>query len=216
MLLAKKTIMFNTKKFKRDLYYKIPFGYWLAGLIDGDGYLGVSNKNYTSCEITVGLKELILLERVFLTLSGKITLRTETKSYRWRLHNKKDMGTLVKYIKGKCPLPSKKIQLENVCKIVEIPNRNIHATFPGEAYWVSESLEAETYFNVNTLTLQCSVTLSQKTPELLYNLKDFIGGNVYYDKSWNGYLYSASDTTFLDNWFTYLSNFPLLSRKKVD
>ncbi len=56
--------MFNTKKSKKNLNYKIHFGYWLAGLIDGDGYLGVSTKNYTSCEIIVGLNELILLNLV--------------------------------------------------------------------------------------------------------------------------------------------------------
>lgn len=30
---------------------------WLAGLIDGDGYLLVSKSGYTSCEITMGLED---------------------------------------------------------------------------------------------------------------------------------------------------------------
>ena len=207
--------MYNTKKSKKNLNYKNHFGYWLAGLIDKDGYLGVSNKNYTSCEITVGLNELNILNLIKKNLSGKISLRTKANAYRWKLNNKQGMNTLVQYINGKCLLPSKKIQLENVCKILEIPF-NCNACFSGNTYWVSGFFEAQGYFNVNSSTLQCSITISQKTPELLENLKCFFGGNVYYDKNWKGFLYSCSDKTCLNKWFVYFSQFPLKSRKNID
>lgn len=203
------------KNLKKNLNYKKHFGYWLSGLIDGDGYLGVSNKNYTSCEITVGLNELTILNIIKKTLSGKISLTTKANAYRWRLHDKQGMNTLVQYINGKCLLPSKKIQLENVCKILKIPF-NCNASFSGNTYWVAGFFEAEGYFNVNKSTLQCSITISQKIPELLKNLKFFFGGNVYYDKSWNGFLYSCSNKTCLNKWFVYFSQFPLKSRKNID
>ena len=207
--------MYNTKKSKKNLNYKIHFCYWLAGLIDGAGYLIFSNKNYTSCEITVGLNELNILTLIKKNLNGKISLRTKANVYRWRLHNKQGMNILVHYINGKCLLPSKKIQLENVCKILEIPF-NCNSFFSGNTYWVAGFFETKGYFNVNSLTLQCSITISQKTPELVENLKTFFGGNVYYDKSWKKFLYSCSDKNCLDKWFVYFSQFPLKSRKNID
>ncbi len=209
--------MHNTKKSKKKINCKIHFGYWLAGLIDADGYLNVCNKNYTSCQITVGLSELSLLNLVKKNLGGTISLRTKVNVYRWRLHNKKGMNILIQYINGKCILPSKKIQLENVCKILEIPfNYNADALFSINTYWVAGFFEAEGYFNVNKITLQCSITVAQKTPELLENLKSFFGGNVYYDKCWKKYLYSCSDKNCLNKWFIYFSQFPLKSRKNID
>lgn len=173
------------KNLKKNLNYKKHFGYWLSGLIDGDGYLGVSNKNYTSCEITVGLNELTILNIIKKTLSGKISLTTKANAYL------------------------------RVCKILKIPF-NCNASFSGNTYWVAGFFEAEGYFNVNKSTLQCSITISQKIPELLKNLKFFFGGNVYYDKSWNGFLYSCSNKTCLNKWFVYFSQFPLKSRKNID
>ena len=52
----------NTKLCKKKLNDNTHFSYWLAGLIDGNGYLGVSKKNYVYCEITVSEKQLNLLK----------------------------------------------------------------------------------------------------------------------------------------------------------
>ena len=215
--------MQNTKKSKKSINSKIHFGYMCAGVIDGDGsgaagnsYLGISKKNYTSCEITVGLSELSLLHLIKKNLGGKISLRTKVNAYRWRLHNEKGMRLLVQYINGKCLLALKKAQLENVCKILEIPVKINPLQTSTNTYWVTGFFEAEGYFNVNKTTLQCSITVSQKTSELLENLKKGFGGNVYYDKSWHGYLYSCSDKISLNKWFLYFSRFPLKSRKNID
>ncbi len=45
----------------------IKFNQWLAGLIDGDGYLRVSKQGYTSCEITVGLED----EKMLIQIQNK-------------------------------------------------------------------------------------------------------------------------------------------------
>lgn len=207
--------MLNIKKSKKNINSKIHFTYMLAGLIDGDGYLGVSNRNYTCCEITVQYSELSLLQLIKKNLGGTISLRNKVKAYRWRLHKKESMCNLVEYINGKCLLPSKKIQLENVCKILKI-RFNCKSFFNIHTYWLTGFFEAEGYFNVNSSTLQCSITVSQKNPELLENIKSFFGGNVYYDKSSKGYLYSCSNEISLHKWFTYFSQFPLKSRKNID
>ena len=121
----------------------------------------------------------------------------------------------LKCINGKCLLNSKKVQLERVTASLQVPYKE-SATFSMETYYTTGFFEAEGYFNVNSKTTQCSITLSQKESEYLEFLKRSFGGSVYFNKSWNGYLYSVSDTTFLDNWFTYFLNLPLIPRKKVD
>lgn len=192
----------------------IDFSYWLAGLIDGDGYLGVSKKNYVCCEITVGEKELNLLHLVKKNLGGSITKRTNVKAYRWRLHNKKSMEILINHINGKLLLPSKKLQLELVCKALNLEAQT-NNNFVKQNYWLTGFYEAEGYFNVTTSTFQCNITLSQKTPELLEKIKQELGGRVYYDISWKGYLYSASCHQSLLNWFKFFDEFPLKSWKNI-
>ncbi len=204
----------NTKISKKNLLYTIHFSYWLAGLIDGDGYLGVSKQNCTSCEITVGEKKLNLLTIIKKRIGGKISKRKNTKAYRWRLHNKKSMETLIHYINGKLLLDSKKIQLQKVCKVLDI-EYNKKTEFSIDTYWITGFYEAQGYFHVNSSTLQCSITISQKTSQVLEKVQSFFGGKIYYDKSWNKYLYSASDKNSIENWFNYFNKFPLKSHKNI-
>lgn len=193
----------------------IDFSYWLAGLIDGDGYLGVSKKNYVCCEITVGEKELNLLNLVKKNLGGSITKRLNAKAYRWRLHNKKSIEILINHINGKLLLPKKKIQLLKVCQALNLKAQT-NNNFVKQSYWLTGFYEAEGYFNINISTFQCNITLSQKTPELLEKIKQELGGRVYYDISWKGYLYSASCHQSLLNWFKFFDEFPLKSWKNIE
>lgn len=205
----------NTKLSRKNLNYTIHFSFWLAGLIDGGGYLGVSKKNYTSCEITVGENELNLLTIVKKRLSGKITKRKNEKAYRWRLHNKKQIKTLIHTINGKLLSDSKKNQLQKICKLLNIEYKH-ETSFSIESYWLAGFYEAEGYFHINSHNLQCNITCKQKTSDLLEKIQFFLGGHLYYEKSWQRYLYTASSIESLHNWFMYFSRFPLKSRKNID
>nr|AJF36709.1 hypothetical protein [Klebsormidium flaccidum] len=105
----------NIKRSRKNIRNKIHFSYWLAGLIDGDGWLGVSKKGYTCCEIPVGIRELSILSRVKEHLGGSITLRKNIAAYRWRLHNRVGMEKLVDHINGKLLLRKRQEQFQNVC-----------------------------------------------------------------------------------------------------
>jgi hypothetical protein len=205
----------NTKYSRKNIRYKIHFSYWLAGLIDGDGWLGVSTKGYTCCEITVGINELSILSVVKKHLGGSITLRKNISAYRWRLHNKAGMERLVDLINGKLMLPKRHEQFENVCNSLNKVS-NPQGVFSIRNYWASGFFDAEGYFHVNKKTLQCSITCSQKTPKVLEDLVSSFGGHVYYDTSWNGYLYTASSKQDLETWFDYFSQYPLKSPKAIN
>ncbi|KAL6557412.1 cytochrome c oxidase subunit 1 [Orobanche minor] len=59
----------------------------VAGIIDGDGSIQVSQKGYTYLEITMGLEDLPLLRYIQHMLGGSIKMRAGAKAYRYRLHN---------------------------------------------------------------------------------------------------------------------------------
>lgn len=82
------------------------------------------------------------------------------------------METLINIINGKLLLDSKRIQLQKVCKVLNI-KYNHETLFSVNTYWVTGFYEAEGYFHINSRTLQCNITLSQKTPELLEEIKFF-------------------------------------------
>ena len=291
----------NIKRSRKSIRNKIHFSYWLAGLIDGDGWLGVSKKGYTCCEITVGIRELSILSRVKEHLGGSITLRKNTAAYRWRLHNRVGMEKLVDHINEKLLLRKRQEQFQNVCnslgkytnqeerirkgvessnpdplapstsKPTELPlplsfdpslEKKINEiTLPREwytvgyasatneikkeisldemdgasptqihmirkcettpsvsvhNYWPTGFFEAEGYFHINKKTLQFSITCAQKTPDVLLYLVSCFGGHVYYDRSWKGYLYTASSQQDLKRWFQYFAQFPLQSIKAID
>lgn len=213
-------ITINTKKYKRNLDSNVHFSYWLAGLIDGGGCRNgsvtqpVSKVNSTSCEIVVSEKQYNLLTIIKKRLGGKISKRTNSQAYRWRLHSKKQIKTLIHTINGKLLLDPK-IQLQKVCTVLNIEYKH-ETLFSIDNYWITGFYEAQGYFHINTRTLQCNITISQKTSELLEKIQLFFGGQIDYDINCKGYLYTASSTSSLERWFNYFAKFPLKSHKNIN
>lgn len=210
---SKKISNINTSSKGKNLS-TIQFKYWLAGLIDGDGSLLVSKKGYSSCEITVGRKELILLSSVKMYCGGSIKMRIKYNKYRWRLHNYKGVNMLLDFIDGKLMLAQRQSQYKNVCAFLgrtPLPSQPISI----RNAWLTGFYEAKGYFHVNRTTLQCNITCAQKDRTLLLSIQHVMGGRIYYDKSWDGWLYSASSLADISNWVKYFSLFPLRSWKQV-
>lgn len=190
------------------------FSHWLSGIIDGDGSLLVSRAGYTSCEITVGEKEERILWVIKKKLGGSIKKRSKVRAFRWRLHNKPGMRTLVSFINGKLLLSQRQEQLKRVCAALGEEYR------AGEGFsihnsWLAGFYESEGYFHVNSTTLQLSITLTQKNLALLEEISKSLPGPIYYDKAWEGWLYAASSLEDISRWVLYFSRFPLLSWKQI-
>ena len=192
----------------------LQFSYWLAGLIDGNGCLLLSKKGYVSIEITVGIKEHILLSSVKKHLGGTIKMRAGVNAYRWRLHNIKGINMVLDFIDGKLRIKGRQLQYNLVCAALKrtplvskpISRRNA---------WITGFYEAEGLFDVNRTTLQCSITCSQKEYTILEDIRRVMGGKIYYQKSWDGWLYSTSNYTHISHWVNYFSWYPLRSWKQI-
>jgi len=118
------TTCVTTKKMKKyeNSNNDIAFKEWFAGVIDGDGCFLVNKKGYTSLEITVDQKDLYLLHYIQDKVGGgNIKLRSGSKSYRYRMHNKKGIMNVVTMVNGYIRHSIRKSQLHRVCSVINIP-----------------------------------------------------------------------------------------------
>lgn len=222
----------------------IHFADWCAGVIDGDGCFLLSKGGYPSCEITVGEGEEEILHQIKEVVGGSISPRISSKSYRWKIHHLRGVAHLLSLVHGRLRLAVRVEQCEKVAQCVArspfLKKGGIDLSFlnppkntPPEAAphsvkssalpspleveengWLSGFFDAEGYFQVNRTTYQPSITLSQKREEILQLVKKGLGGRVYFDRSWEGYLYAASSAEDRERWFSYLDRYPPRSKKK--
>lgn len=93
---------------------------WLAGVIDGDGYLGIQKNNVAVCEITMPLDDEHLLAQIKQKLGGNIRLRAGVKALRYRLGHKAGMVELIKRINGSIRNSQRVPQFKKLCDKFEI------------------------------------------------------------------------------------------------
>jgi len=121
------TTCVTTKKISKyeNACNDLAFKEWFAGIIDGDGCFLVSKQGYPSLEITVDLKDLYLLHYIQNKIGGgNIKLRSGSKAYRYRVHNKKSIIHVVNIVNGYIQHNVRKSQLHRVCSILNIPIKN--------------------------------------------------------------------------------------------
>ena len=166
------------------------FNEWLSGLIDGDGSLLVNKKGYTSCEITMPLSDEHTLRIIQNKLGGAIKLRSGVKAIRYRLHNKKGMRELVNRINGKIRHTSRLKQLNLVCSVLDIDLKtpdllhNRHGWFTGFF-----DADGTITFSIKGVASSPQLTISVCNKFLIdvSYFKEIFGGNIYFDRSQNGY-----------------------------
>lgn len=186
--------------------YSQSFCQWLAGLIDGDGSLLVSKQGYSSLEITVGLEDLPLLRFIQNKLGGSVKMRSGAKAYRYRLHNRQGMITLITCINGYIQHSSRLLQLHRVCQQLNIPVIS-PVTMTSSSAWFAGFFDADGtigYYIKNSYP-QLSVRVANKLLQDVEWYKTVFGGNIYFDSSQNGYYHwsiqSKEDVLELHKYF---------------
>lgn len=196
----------GTSETTRVAPYPKSFCEWLAGLIDGDGCLLVSNKGYTSLEITMGLADLSCLRYIQDKLGGSIKMRSGAKAYRYRLHNKQSMINLIYCINGYVRHTKRLQQLHRVCQLLEIS-----VIYPQilnkESYWFAGFFDADgtITMSIKNSRPQLSIRVVNKLLQDVQYFKDVFGGNIYFDSAQNGYyqwsIQSQEDVLKMLNYF---------------
>lgn len=196
----------GTSETTRVAPYSKKFCEWLAGLIDGDGSLLVSQKGYTSLEITMALEDLRCLRYIQDKLGGSVKMRSGAKAFRYRLHNKQGMITLINCINGYIRHTSRLQQLHRVAQKLEISV--IYPTkIDKESNWFAGFFDA---YGTITMSMknnypQLSIRVVNKLLVDIQCYKEIFGGNIYFDTSQNGYyqwsIQSREDVLMMLNYF---------------
>lgn len=195
---------------------EISWNQWLSGLIDGNGSLLVSKSGYSSCEITMFLKDEHALAIIKNKLGGSIKLRSGVKALRYRLHNLTAMKNLVKRINGNIRHTSRLKQLEKVCLLLNIPII-YPQTITINNGWFAGFFDADgtITYSIKNDNPQLTISVTNKLRTDLISFKNVFNGNVYFDKGKNGYYkWSIQAKTDIDFFKSYLLKYPSRSNKK--
>uniref|UniRef100_UPI002551FF51 intron-encoded endonuclease family protein n=1 Tax=Limnomonas spitsbergensis TaxID=2954232 RepID=UPI002551FF51 len=193
-----------------------------AGLIDGGGCLLLSKKVYGSLEITMGLQDEHALNIIKQKLGGSIKLRSGVKALRYRLHNTQGMIELIKRINGLIRHSIRRKQLQILCNhynisfiepiLLDINNSWFAGFFDADGCIYLKKNVPKAGSNVN---LQLSISVTNKYLEDVQAFKTIFNGNIYYDKSQNGYYkWVISDKQDILNLMEYFKKHTIHSNKK--
>lgn len=186
------------------------FNFYIAGLIDGDGCLNISNKGYLSCELVLHLKEMNTLLYIQTILGGSVSIKTE-KSCRWRLHKNEGIKDLINRINGKLLTKNKKEKLKIFCEKLNILYIEEDFSLLTNS-WFSGFFDAEGSINYNTKNNNIVFTVSQKEEDIFHKIILEFNGKKYFEKSWKGFCIHFSTKSELSFLFEYFNKYPLLNK----
>ena len=95
-------------------------GSYLAGLIEGDGYITITNINTVIVGITFNLKDKPLAERLLKKIGKGYIVRRKSNSIELRFSSKKTLCKIINLINGKFRTP----KIEQLFKLIDWMNKN--------------------------------------------------------------------------------------------
>lgn len=199
----------------------IKFNQWLAGLIDGDGYFGITKNKYASCEILVELRDEKMLRQIQNKFGGSIKLRSGVKAIRYRLSDKQGIINLINAVNGNIRNTKRLVQFNKVCNLLNIKFKEPIKLNKDNAWFIG-FFDADGTINYyyrdknDKLKIRPQLTISV-TNKYLYDIeyyRNVFGGNIYFDKGQNGYFKWSINNKELHNiFYNYNKNYPSKSYK---
>lgn len=186
---------------------------WLGGLIDGDGCFLLSQKGYGSLEITMDIRDSYCLYWIKNIFGGSVRLRSGSKSIRYRLHHKKGLLFLLNSVNGYLLHSTRILQLNRLLYKYKI----IYIETPSLVFnngWLSGFFDADGTITINFNNLQLSISISQKTKDLLEIIKNIYGGEIYIDRNSMTYKWCITSKSDVLNLLKYFKIYVPKSKKK--
>lgn len=198
------------------------FGYYLAGLIEGDGYFGDK-----SLEIIFHGKDYSLANRIKKNIGyGNIYKIKYKNAYKLVIRNNSGLKRVIELCNGKFVGPFKINQLqkynyESWLNIPILPNLKI---INPNTYWFAGFLDADGslgIFIANSKThklgksVRLEIKISQKEPFLLEKIKEIFGGTISLPKNQNVYKFKITGNIKINKMIYYLDLYNLQSLKYV-
>lgn len=189
------------------------FKEWLAGLIDGKGKFFVSKKGYANFQIIIPEKDKSILYEIKHKYGGSIKSISGSNSFKYKLHHKKGLISLVLDVNGLIRNPVKILQLNKVCILYNIElKRNNPLTYNNG--WFSGIIDADGSIIINETSNQLILSITQKNTYILEPLQTLYLGriNIFSTKEAFQYvIYRKKE--ILDLVDNYFIKYPLKSSK---
>lgn len=186
---------------------------WLAGLIDGDGSFYLSKAGYGSLEIIMDIRDQHALQIIKNVYGGSIKLVSGQKTLRYSLRHKQGLLWLMNDVNGEIRNSYRLIQLNKLCVKYDIvllyPNKLNYNNA-----WLSGLFDADGSITLNKTNGQLTITLTQKTSEILKPLPELYNGSIYIDKTNNSFKWYISEKQNILKLVEYFKNYPPRSLKK--
>ena len=217
-------------------YTKQSLGSYLAGLIEGDGYITITNKDSVILGITFNLKDKPLAEKLLRILGGGFIVKRKTNSVELRFSHKQTLCQIIELINGKFRTP----KIDQLYKLVDWMNKkhsmNITKLPLNDSpilkdSWLSGFIDAGGCFYIRNSLKQiiCKFNLEQrmiypKTNEnyntilnkicLAFGVKLNIRERISKKNSY--YIIKLENQNAVKLLINYLDVYPLLSSKHLD
>jgi len=226
----------KTNIFPNKLETKIDIGSYLAGLIEGDGYISITNKNTIILGITFNIKDKPLANKLLNYIGKGSIINRKNNSIELRFSALKSLEIIINLINGKFRTP----KIDQLYKLIERMNQNhslnikklpIDNSSLLNNNWLAGFIDADGCFYIRYSLKQiiCKFSLEQrvvypKTQETYNNIissickslcvKVALRTRVNYKN--NYFIIRVENQNSIKILINYLNNYSLLSSKYLD
>lgn len=151
---------------------------WIAGIIDGDGYIGITKKGYCTIEIVMEVRDIACLIKFKNRYGGSIKSISGGNAFRYRLHHKQGLIQFIIDINGMLYNPTRIEQFKKLCNLYNIDFSKSPDLYFNSAY-LSGLFDTDGSIYMSITSYQVFITISQKRRYLLDMICSIYGGKVY-------------------------------------
>ena len=200
-------------------------GYYLAGLIDGDGHFSKAQQLVIVFSSPDAFLAYYLKERLGY---GNVRKVKDKNAYLLILSNKKGMLNVINLINGKLKTEHRFNQVvNNVLSHTKYADQNSNFTIDSsknfDNHWLAGFSDADASFQIkiirritrNKPEIRLNFQIDQKSDLLLNIIKEYLGGNIAYRKSQDTYYYGSTNFGSAKRVIEYFDRYHLQSRKHI-
>jgi hypothetical protein len=200
-------------------------GYYLAGLIDGDGHFSKAQLLVITFSSPDAFLAYYLKERLGY---GNVRKVKDKNAYLLIVSNKKGMLNVINLINGKLRTEHRFNQLvNNVLSHTQYGDPNSNFTIDSSKefnnHWLAGFSDADASFQIkiikritrNKPEIRLNFQIDQKNVFLLNIIKEYLGGNIGYRESQDTYYYGSTSYGSAKRVIEYFDKYHLQSRKHI-
>ncbi len=201
------------------------FGYYLAGLIDGDGHFSKALQLVLVFSSSDAFLAYYLKERLGY---GNVKKVKDKNAYLLVISNKEGMLHVINLIKGKLRTEHKFNQvIDNILSHSRYNDKNLNFTKDSsnnfDNHWLAGFSDADASFQIKTIKritrnkpeIRLNFQIDQKRDLLLIMIKKYLGGNIGYRSSQDTYYYGSTNFGSARKVIQYFDQYHLQSRKHI-